>query len=136
MARKPDGPVVLFDGVCNFCNGAVNFLIRQDQKGVISYGSLQSNAGQELLRHFHLPVQNFDSVVYVKNEKVYQKSAAALEIARDLGGWWKLALLASAVPRPLRDAVYDWIAKNRYRWFGKKDHCMIPSPEVRNRFIE
>ncbi|MDN4524852.1 thiol-disulfide oxidoreductase DCC family protein [Fictibacillus fluitans] len=131
-----NGPVLLFDGVCNFCNSIVNFLIRQDKKGSISYGSLQSEGGQQILHQFHLPAENFESVVYIKNGQSYQKSDAALEIAKDLGGLWKLAVLAKIIPCRVRDALYEWIARNRYKWFGKKDQCMIPSPEVRQRFID
>jgi predicted DCC family thiol-disulfide oxidoreductase YuxK len=128
-----NGPVLLFDGVCNFCNSIVNFLIKQDKKGTISYGSLQSEAGQQILQHFRLPAYSFESVVYVKDGEAYQKSDAAIAIARDLGGVWKLAVLAKFIPRRVRDALYEWIARNRYKWFGKKDQCMIPSPEVRRR---
>ncbi|MCK6259153.1 thiol-disulfide oxidoreductase DCC family protein [Fictibacillus sp. KIGAM418] len=130
------GSILLFDGVCNFCNGIVNFLIRQDKKGRISFGSLQSDAGQELLREFLLPVHDFESLVYIKNGRIYQRSTAALEIARDLGGLWSVAYILVVIPKPLRDGLYSWIAKNRYRWFGKKDHCMIPTPDIRKRFID
>ncbi|MGG1573025.1 thiol-disulfide oxidoreductase DCC family protein [Fictibacillus sp. NRS-1165] len=136
MEKQRDGSILLFDGVCNFCNGIVNFLIRQDKKGRISFGSLQSDAGQELLREFRLPQQDFESLVYIKDCRIYQKSTAALEIARDLGGLWIAAYILVVIPKPLRDGLYFWIAKNRYRWFGRKDHCMIPTPEIRERFID
>ncbi|MCQ6264838.1 thiol-disulfide oxidoreductase DCC family protein [Fictibacillus sp. WQ 8-8] len=134
--KQRDGSILLFDGVCNFCNGIVNFLIRQDKKGRISFGSLQSDAGQGLLSEFLLPVQDFESLVYIKKGLIYQRSTAALEIARDLGGLWSVAYILVVIPKPLRDGLYSWIAKNRYRWFGKKDHCMIPTPDIRKRFID
>jgi predicted DCC family thiol-disulfide oxidoreductase YuxK len=128
-------PIILFDGVCNFCNNTINFLIRQDKKGVFHFAPLQSEIGQSLLRQQGLDQQQFDSFVLVTNSKAYLKSSAALQLIQHLPWYWQWARLLWVVPRPIRDGVYNWIARNRYKWFGKKDACMIPTPEVRSRFL-
>jgi predicted DCC family thiol-disulfide oxidoreductase YuxK len=128
-------PIILFDGVCNFCNNTINFLIRQDKKGVFHFAPLQSEIGQSLLRQQGLDQQQFDSFVLVTNSKAYLKSSAALQLIQHLPWYWQWARLLWVVPRPIRDGVYNWIARNRYNWFGKKDACMIPTPEVRSRFL-
>jgi predicted DCC family thiol-disulfide oxidoreductase YuxK len=127
-------PIILFDGVCNFCNGIVNFVISQDKKKVFRFAALQSNAGQELIEKFHLP-SSFDSFILIQNGKAYQKSTAALRLYNQLSWPWKWIQLFWIVPRPIRDAVYDLIARNRYKWFGRKEECMVPTPEIRSRFI-
>ena len=128
-------PVILFDGVCNFCDHSVQFVIRHDKLDTFKFASLQSNVGQDLLKKYNLPTENFDSFVLIRNNKCYQKSTAALQVCRGLGGLWKILYLLIVIPRPLRDRFYNLVAKNRYKWFGKKDQCMIPSPEVRKRFL-
>lgn len=128
-------PVVLFDGVCNFCNGAVNFLIRQDGEGSLRYAALQSDAGQQLLQQYGLPEANFNSFVLIKEGKVYQRSGAALKLLPYLPWYWQWANIGWLLPPSLRDGIYNLIAKNRYRWFGKKEACMVPTPEVRQRFL-
>ena len=128
-------PIILFDGVCNFCDHSVQFVIRHDKLDTFKFASLQSNVGQELLKKYNLPTENFDSFVLIRNNKCYQKSTAALQVCRGLGGIWRILYLLIVIPRPLRDGLYNLIAKNRYKWFGKKDQCMIPSPEVRKRFL-
>lgn len=128
-------PILLFDGVCNFCDQTVHFIICYDKKEIFKFAALQSNTGQELLKSFHLPTADFNSLVVVKGHRYYTKSTAALEICYSLGGAWKLLFIFKLIPRPIRDYVYDIIAKNRYKWFGKHDHCMIPKPEVRKRFL-
>lgn len=132
-----DKGVVLFDGVCNFCNDSVNFIIDRDPNDNFRFASLQSKTGQELLAKLNLPTENFDSVVLVQNGKLYQKSDAALRIANELKGAWSIFGKMRWVPRFIRDGVYNFIANNRYRFFGKKeDACVLPTPERRERFLE
>lgn len=128
-------PIILFDGVCNFCNGAINFILRQDKKGVFRFAPLQSEKGQQLLRQFDLPQTSFDSFILIDEGKVYKSSTAGLRLYNKLPWYWKWTQLFWVVPRLVRDAVYDIIARNRYRWFGKKDQCMVPTPEIKSRFL-
>lgn len=127
--------ILLFDGVCNFCDGTVQFVLKHDKKEVFSFASLQSEAGQSLLRKHGLPLEDYDSFVYLDEGKVHTKSTAALRVLKELGGIYRALYLLIAVPKPLRDAGYMMIAKNRYRWFGKKDACTLPSKDVRKRFL-
>jgi predicted DCC family thiol-disulfide oxidoreductase YuxK len=127
-------PVVLFDGECNFCDSSVQFIIKRDEKEVFQFASLQSEAGEQLLEKFKVPA-DVDSMILIENSKVYYKSAAALRICRSLHGAWKLVYLLIVVPRPIGDLLYDFIARNRYKWFGKKDSCMLPPPHIRKRFL-
>lgn len=133
-------PLVLFDGVCNLCNATVNFLLDRDPEGALRFGSLQSNAAGERLRALGhpLPAGTPESLLFVEGGRVYRGSTAALRIARYLSprGWRLVGALLLVVPRPLRDAVYGWIARNRYAWFGRTDVCRVPSPELRRRFLE
>ena len=128
-------PIILFDGVCNFCNGAINFILRQDKQGVFRFAPLQSAKGQELLRQFDLPQQSFDSFILLDEGKVYKSSSAGLRLYNKLPWYWKWTQVFWIVPQFVRDAVYDAIARNRYRWFGKKDQCMVPTPEIKSRFL-
>jgi predicted DCC family thiol-disulfide oxidoreductase YuxK len=127
--------VVLFDGVCNFCNASVNFIIRRDPKGEFRFAPLQSEVGKKYLEKFHLSTTDLDTMVLVEGERVFTRSTAGLRIARRLTGLWPLFSAFLIVPKFLRDAVYRVIAKNRYRWWGKRDACMVPSPAVRARFL-
>ena len=127
--------VILFDGVCNFCNGFANFILRRDRRGVFRLGTLQSPAGQALLKQASLPSDFLDSVVVIEGDHAYTKSAAALRIARDLPFPWYLANAFGVVPRIARDPIYTWIARNRYRWFGKRDTCRVPTKDEQSRFI-
>jgi predicted DCC family thiol-disulfide oxidoreductase YuxK len=127
--------IVFFDGVCNLCNGAVNFLIGQDKQQKLKFASLQSKAGEAVLRRYNLPDTDYESFILLKGDKLYQKSDAALEVARLLGGvWWGLYVF-KLIPRFLRDAVYSWIARHRYQWFGRKETCRLPTPELQGRFL-
>ena len=130
-----NGPVVLFDGVCNFCNRSVNFILDHDARRRFRFAALQSDAGQAVLRHFGLRTDDFDTAVLVERGRAYTKSSAALRIARNLGGWWSLFAVLLAIPPFLRDGAYDLLARNRYRWFGKADNCRVPTPEMRDRFL-
>jgi predicted DCC family thiol-disulfide oxidoreductase YuxK len=128
-------PVILFDGVCNFCNGAINFVLKQDKKGIFRFAPLQSEAGQKLLQQYNLSTENFESFILIDEGIVYKKSSASLRVMNKLPWYWKEVQLLKIVPSIFRDAIYDFIAKNRYKWFGKKDQCMVPSPELRSRFL-
>lgn len=128
-------PILLFDGVCNLCNGAVQFVIKYDSKNNLRFAALQSEVGHQILDHFDLPQEDIFSVILVENEKVYLRSSAALRMYKNMGGIWSLMYFFIIVPRPIRDAVYNFIAKNRYKWFGQKDSCMIPTPELKSRFL-
>jgi predicted DCC family thiol-disulfide oxidoreductase YuxK len=128
-------PIVLFDGVCNLCSGSVQFILKRDKNNLFQFASLQSKPGQEYLKKFNLPADTFNSFVLVEGDNIYTRSTAALRIAKNLKGWkWLYAF--RIVPKFIRDAVYNLIAKNRYRWFGKKNECWIPTPDLRARFLE
>jgi len=129
-------PIILFDGVCNFCNSAVNFTLKRNKKANIRFAPLQSEAGQKLLQQYNLPVKDMESFVFIENGKAYQRSTAALKVCRYLRGLWPLSYGLIIVPRFIRDGIYNWIAKNRYKWFGVQQSCMIPTPEVRARFLD
>ncbi len=131
-----NSPVILFDGVCNLCNRSVQFVIRHDKEGYYKFASLQSEAGQRLLEQYQLATNTFNSFVLIKNGKAYTKSTAALIVAKKLSGAVKLLSGFIIVPSFIRDAVYNTIAKNRYKWFGKKDSCMIPTPALQSRFLK
>jgi predicted DCC family thiol-disulfide oxidoreductase YuxK len=127
--------IVLFDGVCNFCSGAVNFIINRDKAGYFKFAPLQSEVGEKLLAEHKIDKSATDSVILIEDGKAFTHSTAALRIARKLDGAWKLFYGFVAVPRFLRNFVYKLFAKNRYRMFGKQDACMLPTPEIRARFL-
>lgn len=126
--------IILFDGVCHFCDRSVQFIIKRDRAGFYKFASLQSDIGQELLVD-HRVLIDIDSFILIKNNKVYTKSTAALHVTRHLDGPWKALFPFIIIPRPIRDFFYNIIAKNRYKWFGKKDSCTLPSPDIRERFL-
>lgn len=128
-------PIVLFDGVCNLCNGAVQFIVRRDPKAAFRFAALQSEAGAEVLCSLGEPADDLATMVLVENGRAYKRSSAALRIARRLRFPWPILVVFLAVPPFLRDAVYAWIARNRYRWFGKQDACLVPTAELRERFL-
>ena len=127
--------IVLFDGVCNFCNGSVNFMIGHDTAGYFKFAPLQSETGRALLGKFGIDTTETDSIILVEDDKGYTHSTAALRIARKLDGLWGWFYIFRFVPRPIRDLFYRLFAKYRYRLFGKKDVCMMPTPELRERFL-
>lgn len=127
--------IILFDGVCNLCNRSVQFILKRDKKAYFQFAALQSEAGQAFLKDLGKDAEQFNSVVLIEKGKVYEKSTAALRIARHLGGAWPLLYGFYIVPAFIRDGVYSWIARNRYRWFGQKEHCMMPQPEWKERFL-
>lgn len=128
--------IILFDGVCNLCNSSVQFVIKKDTEAKFKYASLQSASGQALLKKFNLPLEQFDSFIYINSDQVYQRSAGALNVLKDLGGFWKLLYGFIIIPPFIRDFVYNFIAKNRYKFFGKRESCMIPTPELKKRFLD
>lgn len=128
--------IILFDGVCNLCNGSVNFVLDRDKKRIFKFGALQSEIGKELLRKYNVEHSiGYDSVVLIKHPKVYKKSGAALEVARHLGGLWPALYVFKIIPSVIRDFIYDLIAKNRYRLFGKSEACRLPEPGIKERFL-
>lgn len=126
--------IVLFDGVCNFCNGAVNFIIRNDPDGRFKFAPLQSEVGQRLRAKFEIG-DDVDSIILLENEDAFMHSSGALRIARGLGGIWSVGYVFIVIPAFIRDWFYKLFAKYRYKLFGKKDFCMIPTPDVRRRFL-
>jgi predicted DCC family thiol-disulfide oxidoreductase YuxK len=127
--------IVLFDGVCNFCNDRINFIIRHDKKDYFRFAALQSEIGKKVLADHHVHLPDLDTFVLVENNKTYDRTSAALRIAKKLNGLWPLLFAFIIVPPFIRDIVYKIIAKNRYKWWGKKESCMIPTPEVRAKFL-
>jgi predicted DCC family thiol-disulfide oxidoreductase YuxK len=130
------GPIVLFDGVCQFCNASVNFLIERDKAGRIHFAALQSGLGQSLLARFGLDRHRIDSIVLVEGRRFSTESTAALRLTRYMDGVWPLFGVFLFVPAFLRDFGYEILARNRYRWFGRLDACRVPTPEIRQRFLE
>jgi len=131
-----DKKIILFDGVCNLCDSAVQFIIKHDKKDVFRFVALQSDLGQEILKHIGIDTKNIDSVIlYEAGVAYYYKSAAALEIAKNLGGFFHFGTVFRIIPSGISNQLYDYIAQNRYKWYGKKDSCMIPSPELESKFL-
>jgi predicted DCC family thiol-disulfide oxidoreductase YuxK len=128
-------PIVLFDGVCNLCSTSVQFILQRDPTGKFRFASLQSDLAQRLLTERGLDPKALDSVVVIDGDRLYRESDAALRIARDMKGAWKALAVFRVIPRPVRDWAYRLIARNRYRWFGKKESCWLPTPELRGRFL-
>ena len=127
--------IIFFDGVCNLCNNSVNFVIDRDKEQIFRFAPLQSDFAKEKLTPLGADPEQLDSIILLKNGKVYQKSSAALQIARKLTGAWPALSVLMVLPKFLRDFFYDIIARNRYRWFGKQDQCRIPTPELRKLFL-
>ena len=136
-----NAPVLLYDGVCGFCNKTVQMILERDPAGTMRFAALQSDYGRAVVKR-HTSLRGVDSVVFVENanggdlERVFVRSDAALKVVAYLGGFWKIFLAAYVIPKPLRDYFYDLFARNRYRVFGKYDACMLPPPEVRSRFLD
>ena len=127
--------IVLFDGVCNFCNGSVNFIIERDTKNHFKFAPLQSEIAQKLLAKYQIDPAQTDSVVVIENERAYVYSDGALQVAKNLGGAWSWLYALRVVPRVVRDFFYKTFAKYRYKLFGKKDACMMPTAKVREKFL-
>ena len=128
-------PILLFDGVCNLCNQSVQFIINQDQAGLFHFTALQSEVGKTLLQKHNLSPENIDTVVLVEGDKAYTRSSAGLQVLRHLGLPWSLLSVFLILPKGFRDFVYNYIAKNRYRWFGRQESCMMPTAGLKSRFL-
>ena len=126
--------IVFFDGVCNLCQGSVRYLIKHDKKGVLKFASLQGNYAKDFVNETE--IQSMQSIMFFDGKMLYKKSTAVLKLSRLLGGWHQLLLLGYILPRFVRDWLYNIVAMNRYRWFGKKDQCMLPSKGFENRFLD
>lgn len=133
---EQSSPIILFDGVCNLCNGVVKFIIKRDPKNKFLFAPLQGKAGQKLLEQYKLPKDDFESFVLIDNGKAYQKSTAALRIAKHLGRGWQFFYAFIIIPLFIRNAIYSFVANNRYRWFGRQESCMMPTPGIKKRFLD
>jgi len=132
-----DKKIILFDGVCNLCNGAVQFVIKRDGKDMFRFAALQSEVGQRLVSERQIDTTKVDSIILIEpGIAYYTKSTAALKIGSSFGGVWESVGVLNLIPSKLRDIVYDFIAKNRYKWYGKKDACMIPTSELKAKFLD
>lgn len=132
----PNKKIILFDGVCNLCNSAVQFIINNDKKDIFRFVALQSELGKEICNYIGVDQNKIDSIIlYNPGVAYYYKSSAAIEIAEELGGIYSLVSIFKIFPEKLRNYIYDYIAKNRYKWYGKKESCMIPAPELMAKFL-
>ena len=137
MELPKDKKIVLFDGVCNLCNGAVTFIIKHDKKDIFRFASLQSELGKKLVAERGMDPEELDSIILIDpGVAYYRKSTAALEISRELSGGYSFLKNLLFIPEGLRDSIYNFIANNRYKWYGKKESCMIPTPELRAKFLD
>ncbi len=128
-------PVIFFDGFCNLCNGSVQFVIERDPKNIFKFASLQSDFAKEHISQYNISPEALESFILMEDGKVYQRSTAALRVAKKLSGLWPLLYAFIIVPPFIRNAVYNYIAKNRYKWFGKQESCWVPTPELKNKFF-
>lgn len=129
--------IILFDGLCNLCNSSVQFLIKKDSKDIFRFVSIQSELGKELLYKLPIAIQKTDSIILYESEAVfYYKSQAVFQIIKSLGGIFKFLLIFKLLPNSFTNTIYDYIARNRYRWFGKKQHCLVPTMELQSKFLE
>lgn len=135
MQLPPDRPVVLFDGICNLCNSSVRFILKHDTREQFLFSSLQSDASKKLLLHLNYKIRQMNSILLVENGEIHEKTDAVLKIASGLRFPWHLATVFRIVPRKLRDNIYDYVARNRYKWFGKKDRCTYSMRANENMFI-
>ena len=132
----PNKKIILFDGVCNLCDSSVQFIIKHDKKDVFRFVALQSELGQEILQHIGINSKNIDSIIlYEPGIAYYYKSQAAIQISKYLDGFWHLGSVFRIIPTGISNLLYDYIAKNRYKWYGKKESCMIPTPELKIKFL-
>lgn len=136
MINLENKSIIFFDGVCNLCNNSVKFIIKRDKHKRFLYASLQSDAARDILLQFKIKNSNLNSIILLENGKLYQKSTAILKIAKQLNGFWKLNYVFIIIPKFFRDFIYDIIAKNRYKWFGKREVCMLPTGDMKLRFLE
>ncbi len=135
MKETKEHSIILFDGVCNLCNSSINFVIKRDSANLYKFTALQEAPGIGLLKQYGINTLDTDSIILIENGKAYTESSAALRVAKGLSGVWPVLYGFIIIPKWIRNAVYDYIAKNRYKWYGKKDSCMIPTPELKNKFL-
>ena len=133
--KMDDRHIIIFDGVCNFCNAAVIFIIRRDPKGIFSFTPMQSDVAQKIIENNNIQNPGFETFLLIKNGRCYERTDAALEIAKALTGFWYLFLVFKILPRKFRDYFYNLLARNRYALFGRSDVCMVPAPNIVKRFI-
>lgn len=136
MINLENKSIILFDGVCNLCNNAVQFIINRDKNKQFLFASLQSDAARDILLHFNQKNSDLDSIIFIDKGKIHDKSTAILKISKHLSGIWKYNYIFIVIPKFIRDFFYSMIAQNRYDWFGKKDSCMIPTLALKKRFLE
>jgi len=137
MKMIQNNKIILFDGVCNLCNSSVQYVIKRDKSNAYRFAALQSGIGRKLVEERGIDTSQIDSIILIEpGVAYYTKSTAALKIAQSFGGVWQLTSVLEWIPEKIRNLVYDYIAKNRYKWYGKKDACMIPTPELRSRFLD
>ena len=135
MNKQQQHKIILFDGVCNLCNSFVNFVIRNDKKDQFRFAALQSDIGKTYISKFNIDATKTDSILLIDRDKIYIKSTAALYISKSLSGGYPLLFGFMIIPNLIRNWVYDIVARNRYKWFGKKETCMIPTPELKDKFL-
>ena len=135
MTNLPND-LILFDGVCNLCSASVQFVIRHDSAAKFRFAAIQSEIGREIFQRRGLDPANLHTFVFITDGRIFLRSDAAIEVVARFGGAWKLLRVFSLVPRSVRDAIYSFIAQNRYRWFGRHEVCMIPTPEIKERFLD
>lgn len=128
--------IILFDGMCNFCNSSVNFIIRRDKKNKFKFAHLQSETARKITDELNIPIQSFDSIILIKNKNYYTKFTAVINIFNEFSGIWRLIYVTKLLPVSVRDFPYDIIARIRYKWFGKKEECIIPSGNIREKFLK
>ena len=134
MTEIPNN-LVLFDGVCNLCNASVQFVIRHDPQVKFRFAAIQSDLGREIFKGHGLDAADLQTFVLLVEGRMFVRSDAAIEVVSRFGGLWKLFAIFRLVPRAVRDSIYSWVAPNRYRWFGRKEACMVPTPEIQERFL-
>ena len=137
MLNLPENKkIILFDGVCNLCNSSVQFVIERDEKDIFRFVALQSDLGIEIIKHIGIDITKTDSIIlYEPGTAYYYKSNAVIKIAETLGEFLSIIWIFKVLPLTIRDFVYDYIAKNRYQWYGKKESCMVPTPELQSKFL-
>jgi predicted DCC family thiol-disulfide oxidoreductase YuxK len=128
-------PVILFDGICTFCNYWVNFAIKHDPQKKLRFAAFQSTAGLQLLNDYQISIESINSVIFIDKGKVYTQSSAAFRVCNYLSGFWKVFYGLLILPKFIRDFFYNIIARNRYKWFGKKESCIVPTPDINDRFL-
>jgi predicted DCC family thiol-disulfide oxidoreductase YuxK len=134
--EKSNTKIVLFDGVCNLCNSSVQFILKRDKKKQFRFASLQGKFGQKVLKNNNFSTVSLNTLILIEDDKIFTRSTGVLRMMKHLGGGWSLLYGFIIIPKFIRDAFYNWVSKNRYKWFGKKDECMVPTKELKERFLD